>query len=322
MAIAIPFGSPALPEGAAAATVAGTGAWPWPLLGEVITPYRNGNDPYAAGQHRGLDIAAPAGTRVHAVVDGRVSFSGRLPDGGQTVTVRSAEGRYLVSSLHLATRSVTRGERVTAGTVLGSVGETGRRSASQPHLHLSVRSAADRRYVDPLSLLGMQRVVEAPAKPAVAEKLTALEPAAKQSHARPRAQAPTRGGASVRSHAAEVTPPRIQPAAARREGRASSGATESRAAPPPLEAQPAETPSAKTPSVAAPVVSQPEVSERSATQRARPPVDRLLVLGIAGICLVALVLRRRTPGTAPSATPTPAAEAEPVENVVPLHKAS
>lgn len=317
MAIAVSFGSPALPEGAAAATVAGTGAWPWPLLGEVITPYRNGSDPYVAGQHRGLDIAAPAGTRVHAVVDGRVSFSGRLPDGGQAVTVRSADGRYLVSSLHLATRSVTRGKRVNAGAVLGSVGETGRRSAPQPHLHLSIRTAADRRYVDPLSLLGSQRVAEAQAKPVAAEKRSALEPSAKQSHARPRAQAPARGGASAMSQAAEVTPPRVRPAAARREGRASSGATESRAAPPPLKAQPFE-----TPAVAAKAAPRPATDERPAAQSTKHPVDRLLVLGIAGICLVALVLRRRTPGTAPSPTPTPAAEVEPVENVVPLHKAS
>ena len=26
--------------------------WVWPVRGEVITPYRNGDDPYAAGQHR------------------------------------------------------------------------------------------------------------------------------------------------------------------------------------------------------------------------------------------------------------------------------
>src|SRR5512133_3519655 len=42
--------------------------WVWPVQGEVITPYRNGDDPYAAGQHRGIDIAAAAGTPVVAVV--------------------------------------------------------------------------------------------------------------------------------------------------------------------------------------------------------------------------------------------------------------
>ena len=41
-------------------------SWSWPVQGEVITQYRNGADPYAGGQHRGIDIAAAAGTPVVA----------------------------------------------------------------------------------------------------------------------------------------------------------------------------------------------------------------------------------------------------------------
>ncbi len=40
-------------------TTPAAAAWTWPVSGEVITPYRNGTDPYASGQHRGIDIAAP-----------------------------------------------------------------------------------------------------------------------------------------------------------------------------------------------------------------------------------------------------------------------
>src|SRR3954470_15495817 len=47
-------------------------AWVWPVSGEVITPYRNGTDPYANGQHRGIDIAAPFGTPVVAAAGGDV----------------------------------------------------------------------------------------------------------------------------------------------------------------------------------------------------------------------------------------------------------
>ena len=43
-------------------------AWVWPVTGEVITPYRNGTDPYATGQHRGIDIAAPVGAEVRAAI--------------------------------------------------------------------------------------------------------------------------------------------------------------------------------------------------------------------------------------------------------------
>src|SRR5690606_33786565 len=90
------------PEG----TSGSGGAWPWPLSGEVITSYRNGSDPYAAGQHRGLDIAAPEGAPVLAIVGGRISYSGRLPDGGEAVTITSGDGRWLVSHLHLSARAV------------------------------------------------------------------------------------------------------------------------------------------------------------------------------------------------------------------------
>ena len=52
------------------------GAWIWPLQGEVITPYRNGDDPYAGGQHRGIDIAGALGAPVAAAAAGEVRFAG------------------------------------------------------------------------------------------------------------------------------------------------------------------------------------------------------------------------------------------------------
>ena len=36
-------------------------AWSWPLQGEVLRPYSLGPDAYAAGQHRGIDVAGAAG---------------------------------------------------------------------------------------------------------------------------------------------------------------------------------------------------------------------------------------------------------------------
>ena len=51
-------------------TTPANAGWTWPVDGEVITPYRNGSDPYAPGQHRGIDIAAPVGTAVRAAAAG------------------------------------------------------------------------------------------------------------------------------------------------------------------------------------------------------------------------------------------------------------
>ena len=60
-------------------------AWVWPVSGEVITPYRNGTDPYATGQHRGIDIAAPVGTPVVAAAGGDVRFAGTAGSSGLTI---------------------------------------------------------------------------------------------------------------------------------------------------------------------------------------------------------------------------------------------
>ena len=58
--------------------------WRWPVRGPVITPYRNGSDPYAGGQHRGIDIGAPTGTPVIAATGGTVTYAGLAGSSGLT----------------------------------------------------------------------------------------------------------------------------------------------------------------------------------------------------------------------------------------------
>jgi murein DD-endopeptidase MepM/ murein hydrolase activator NlpD len=128
--------------------------WRWPVEGRVVTHYRNGEDPYAAGQHRGIDIAAPAGARVRAARSGTVTFFGAIGRSGLTVSVRTSDGRFDTSYLHLAAAAVGRGDRVHAGDTIGTVGTSGRGSVAEPHLHLGVRAAGERHaYRDPLTLL-------------------------------------------------------------------------------------------------------------------------------------------------------------------------
>src|SRR6188472_19021 len=67
-------------------------AWAWPVDGPVLRPFVLGDDPYAGGQHRGVDIGAPAGTPVRAPAAGTVSFAGTVPTGGKTITIRTADG--------------------------------------------------------------------------------------------------------------------------------------------------------------------------------------------------------------------------------------
>ena len=129
-------------------------AWTWPLDGEVVTAYRNGDDPYAAGQHRGIDIAGRVGAPVVAASAGLVRFAGTAGSSGSTVSVRSEDGRFDVAYLHLGSIAVRPGARVAIGQAIGTVGTTGVRSLERPHLHLGVRAAGTRHaYVDPLTLL-------------------------------------------------------------------------------------------------------------------------------------------------------------------------
>ena len=89
------------------------GAWTWPLGGNVLRPYSLGADAYAAGQHRGVDVAGSSGEPVRAPASGSVSFAGVVPTSGRTVTIQF-DG-YAISLTHLGEISVTKGTTVTEG---------------------------------------------------------------------------------------------------------------------------------------------------------------------------------------------------------------
>lgn len=87
--------------------------------------------------HSGVDYAAPTGTPVYAVADGKVVFRGRKGAAGKMVTVAHANG-YHTKYLHLS-RYATKapyGSRVKQGDVIGYVGSTGR--STGPHLHFTI----------------------------------------------------------------------------------------------------------------------------------------------------------------------------------------
>src|SRR5689334_14611079 len=128
--------------------------WAWPVRGQVLTEFRNGDDPYAAGQHRGVDIAAPVGAPVVAASAGTIEFAGVVGSSGLVVSERTGDGRYELSYLHLSAASVRRGDSVDRGDRLGASGVSGTRSVEQPHLHFGVREAGDQHaYLDPLTFL-------------------------------------------------------------------------------------------------------------------------------------------------------------------------
>ena len=127
--------------------------WPWPVRGRVLGAFRAGPDPFAAGQHRGIDIAAPLGTPVGAACAGTVRFAGPAGRSGQTVSVEC--GPLTTTYLHLGAIDVRRGDRVPAGGRIGTVGRSGAPAHRAAHLHFGVRRTERRwSYVDPGTLLG------------------------------------------------------------------------------------------------------------------------------------------------------------------------
>jgi murein DD-endopeptidase MepM/ murein hydrolase activator NlpD len=96
-----------------------------------------------ARPHLGTDYAAPVGTPVQAVADGRVIFSGLSGGSGNLITLQHANG-YVTQYLHLSRRLVQRGERVKQGQRIGLVGMTG--LATGPHLDIRVQKNG--RYVN------------------------------------------------------------------------------------------------------------------------------------------------------------------------------
>src|SRR5204863_1918606 len=116
-------------------------AWTWPVDGPVLRPFILGDDPYAAGQHRGIDIGASSGATVVAPASGTVSFAGTVPGGGKTLTIRTADG-YSVTLLHLGTIAALRGGAVAEGHGVGTVGPSGDAELPRPYVYLGIRTTA------------------------------------------------------------------------------------------------------------------------------------------------------------------------------------
>jgi hypothetical protein len=128
-------------------------AWTWPADGPVLRPFLFGDDPYAAGLHRGVDIGGAADSAVRAPAAGTVTFAGAVPGGGRTVTITTADG-YAVTLLHLGALGASRGQVVSEGETVGTLGSSGEAEHPEPYVHLGIRIAADPQgYLDPLAFL-------------------------------------------------------------------------------------------------------------------------------------------------------------------------
>lgn len=88
--------------------------------------------------HKGVDFAAPAGTKVFASGDGTVQFTGQQNGYGNLIILQHGRG-YSTYYAHLSgfASGLKPGQRVSQGEVIGYVGSTG--WATGPHLHYEFR---------------------------------------------------------------------------------------------------------------------------------------------------------------------------------------
>jgi murein DD-endopeptidase MepM/ murein hydrolase activator NlpD len=110
----------------------------WPVCrGWISSRYGERSDPFTGerAQHRGLDFAGTRGTQVLSVASGVVIRASRQAAYGNLVEIDHGNG-YRTRYAHNEQLMVKPGDHVTAGQVIGLMGDTGR--ASAPHVHFEV----------------------------------------------------------------------------------------------------------------------------------------------------------------------------------------
>ena len=99
-------------------------------------------DPRDGGrrEHHGVDIFAPRHTPVLAPSNSTVSRVGVGDIGGKYVWLYDSERSMNLYFAHLETQEVERGDKVTAGQLIGTVGNSGNARYTPPHLHFGIYS--------------------------------------------------------------------------------------------------------------------------------------------------------------------------------------
>ena len=100
--------------------------------------------------HKGIDYAAPTGTKIRTVADGKVEFIGQQRGYGNVIIVKHDDvQRTLYAHMSRFSPSLKLGDSVKQGQVIGEVGQTG--WASGPHLHFEFQ--VNGQQIDPNTML-------------------------------------------------------------------------------------------------------------------------------------------------------------------------
>jgi murein DD-endopeptidase MepM/ murein hydrolase activator NlpD len=120
--------------------------WTRPSGAAIVSPFgmRWGR------MHEGVDFGAPYGAPIVAIGDGVVVASGLLGEEsgyGLITIVEHADGLYSAYA-HQSATTVSPGQRVHAGQVIGYVGSSGH--SFGPHLHFEIRTTLHGGQINPV----------------------------------------------------------------------------------------------------------------------------------------------------------------------------
>lgn len=118
----------------------------WPVKGQVISKF----GPIAKGRNNdGINIKVPKGTPVKAADSGTVAYAGNELKGfGNLILIKHPDG-WVTAYAHNDTLKVRKGQKVTKGTIISTVGNSG--GVGTPQLHFETR--AGKKALNPQSYL-------------------------------------------------------------------------------------------------------------------------------------------------------------------------
>ncbi|MBQ3643301.1 MAG: M23 family metallopeptidase [Candidatus Riflebacteria bacterium] len=122
----------------------------WPVRGVITSKFGMRVHPVTGNRsfHNGIDIRGKSGTKVLCPTDGIVVDSGWSGALGRMVKVKTSSGHTLCFG-HLSKIICKKGQTLSRGQILGTVGCSGR--ATGPHLHFTVYYRGN--YMNPIKYL-------------------------------------------------------------------------------------------------------------------------------------------------------------------------
>ncbi|MEM1150910.1 MAG: M23 family metallopeptidase [Pseudomonadota bacterium] len=145
----------ALPFVATASPLPQNAEFTTPILdapSEIVSIFGVDQDPVTGSVRfqTGINIGAQMGQPVAAPAAGEVVFAGHAPGYGRRVDLRVSE-TMVIRFGHLSSLSVSVGQTVDPGEIVGEVGSTG--PEAEPHLHVAVKESEA--FDDPTDVKGL-----------------------------------------------------------------------------------------------------------------------------------------------------------------------